>query len=257
MPPLDDYGDALSYDIAFHLAGVQNAELPLPELGNLALEVGGKLRAMAILVLLVKADTNAFCHNLIRSGRARERFLLRCKQEGQTALRHYCAGRVDPIVDALAAGDLLLARQIVAAGPADFREGVEYEDDFCFAHLLACFAAGLPDRPAALGLLARLEAYLEGAASGRLAVCRALFAGDEDELDEALEARLGEREQEIVEDQARGQLEDTGVVATRRVFVEGIALLRLADARGIPTHREYRMCPSLARASMTRPFPGE
>jgi hypothetical protein len=55
----------------------------------------------------------------------------------------------------------------------------------------------------------------------------------------------------------RGQLEDVHVLAQRHVSIEGLALLRLADRRGIPTEREYLFCPSLARlpASFQCPNP--
>ena len=68
---------------------------------------------------------------------------------------------------------------------------------------------------------------------------------------------LHARDLEIEAAKEAGQLEEPHVVALRRVFVEGLAILRLAERRGLRTEREYRYCPSLARTPMRTPFPGE
>ena len=52
-------------------------------------------------------------------------------------------------------------------------------------------------------------------------------------------------------------MEDPEIVAQRQVFVEGLAILRLAERRGLTTQAEYQYCPSLARVPMRTPFPGE
>ena len=46
-------------------------------------------------------------------------------------------------------------------------------------------------------------------------------------------------------------------MAERQVYVEGLAMLRIADRLGLKTQGEYLYCPSLARVSMQKPFPGE
>lgn len=243
---LSDDAMARSYGAAFWLSGVRDPGYPLQDLGNLALEVGGKLREMAIITLLADANTNGFCHNLIRSGLARLRFLERCHQEGGTAQRHFVAGRFLPVLDALAAGDFALALRLDATGPADFREGFEYEDDFCFAKALGALASGRADAARLTPLLDRFEAYLEGVRSARLALLRAFVTADAAAFDQAFEERLVERE-----------LDEAQVPAERRLFVEGVAFLRLATLHGLATRPDYRLCPTLARLPMTLAFPGE
>lgn len=254
---LSDDAMALSHDAAFWLSGVRDPGYPLKDLGNLALEVGGKLRAMAIITLLADANTNGFCHNLIRSAMARLRFLERCHQEGGTAGRQFVAGRFVPLVDALAAGDFAVALRLDAAGPADFRDGFEYEDDFCFAKALGSLASGRADAARLTPLIDRFEAYLEGVRSARLTLLRAFATADAAAFDEGFEERLVERELEIEVRKQEGEVEEPQVLAERRVFVEGVAFLRLATLHGLATRPDYRLCPSLARLPMTRPFPGE
>ena len=48
-----------------------------------------------------------------------------------------------------------------------------------------------------------------------------------------------------------------GYAQRRLMIVEGLALLRLAEQRGLTTESDYRYCPSLARRPMEIPFPGE
>ena len=77
---------------------------------------------------------------------------------------------------------------------------------------------------------------------------------DEKILD-TFETFLAAFETGIQEKIAAGQLEDVHVLAQRHVSVEGLALLRLAGRRGIPTAREYLFCPSLARLPASEPCP--
>jgi hypothetical protein len=251
-----EFVDVVSWDIAFWSVGLHTPDYPLDQLGSLALEVGDKLRAVAVMRLLDEASINGFCHNLVRSAVARVTFLERCLKENGTGDRHFCAGRTEPLLDAIAAGDFARAVHLDALTPDAFRPGVEYEDDFCFAKLLGQLACDRPDPARCAAWVAQWEAYLEGADDARLPVIQALLADDAAAFAEAFEERLVEREAEIDADKERGQQEEPKVVALRLVFVEGVALLRLADKRGLATEPEYRMCPSLARIPMSRPFPG-
>jgi len=254
---LEDYGEALAYEVAFAMQGLENPRYPVAHLGDLSLEVSRKLRALAIMVLLVKADVDLFHHNLIRSGLARERYLRRLRDEGIARDHHDASGRCAPLLDAIAAGDLALARRIVALSPSEWREGHEYEDDYCYAQLLGLLIAVAPSTGDVGALLGRFETYLDGEQDPRLEVCRALANGDADQFAVAFEALLSARDATTADDRERSQLEEPEVVADREVYIEGLALLRLAEARGLATDPDYRYCPSLARVPMTEPFPGE
>lgn len=254
---LQEYGRSLAYETAFWLQGLTNPEYPVEELGGLGLELSQKLRALAIMGLLVAADSNSFYHNLIRSGRVRVTYLEKMRASGRLDDHHRCSGRFEPLMDAIAADDFNLAMRIVELSPAEFREGHEYEDDYCYARILSRWIAKMPDDSETPGLIDRFGAYLEGKPNARLAVCRALAVKDQAAFDEAFANLLDERDLEIEAAKERGQLEEPQVVALRRVWVEGLAILRLAERRGLHTEQEYRYCPSLARQPMQKPFPGE
>jgi hypothetical protein len=254
---LEEYGESLAYDIAFWVEGLMNSEYPVDEIGRLSLEISDKFRSLAIIVLLVHGDTDLFYHNLIRSGMARERYLKRLRDERLTQDHHFALGRYEPLLDAIAAGDIALARRIVALSPAQWQKEREYEDDYCYAEVLRRLIQEEPPEHEISSFLKQFEACLEGESSARLDVCRALTQRDQEAFDEAFTAILDEREMLIAENKARGQLEDPQVAAQRQVFVEGLAILRLAEGRVLKTEQEYRYCPSLARLPMTKPFPGE
>lgn len=254
---LADLGQDLAYDAAFWLTGVRSPDYPLGQLGRLSLEVSAKLRALAIAVLLVKADVDRFHHNLIRSGMVREVYLRRCRDEGALGDHHRASGRSGALLDSIAAGALDLARRIAALSPTELHQGHEYEDDHCFAQVLHRLVQPALPEAEIPPLLDRWGAYPPGATDARLDVCRALFDRDQAAFDDAFEGLLARRDDQISAEKARNRLEEPAVIADRHIHVEGLAILRLAGARGLATHPEYRMCPSLARLPMTQPFPGE
>jgi hypothetical protein len=67
---------------------------------------------------------------------------------------------------------------------------------------------------------------------------------------------LTERELEIEADRKRGQPEEYWVIAERRVFIEGLALLRLAGLLGMRTQAAYAMCPAPARGPTPTQYGG-
>lgn len=253
---LAEYGEVMAYELAFFSQGLTNPASPLPEVGNLSLEISAKFRALAIMALLVKGDHNLFCHNLVRSGLARRSYLQRVRDEERLEDHHFTSGRYGALVDVLAAGEFGLARQLGDLAPSEWRQDREYEDDYCYARILRL----LLDTPAPRvlpSLFTQFEIYADGAANPRLEVTRSLYEGDRAGFEAAFADLLRDRELQIAADEERGQLETPEVIAERQVFVEGLALLRLGALLGIETEGEYRYCPSIALLPVTEPFPGE
>ncbi|WP_437585655.1 Imm49 family immunity protein [Sorangium sp. So ce1000] len=253
---LAEHGEALAYDIAFWMAAAADPGYPIVQLDQLSVELSGKLRALAIMVLLVKADSDRFYHNLIRSGLVRETYLRRCRDEVFSG-HHRVSGRIASLLDSIAAGEIPLARRIAALSPAEHRQGHEYEDDYCYAQVLHLWVADPARDEGIAPILDYFEAFLEGRTDPRLDCCRALWTREQKPFDEAFDALLAERVAETEAAIERGQEEEPSVVSQRYVSIEGLALLRLAEARGLSTRREYPLCPSLARVPMVMPFPGE
>jgi hypothetical protein len=254
---LAEYTEALAYETAFWMQALESADYPLVELGEVSLDVSDRFRALAVIVLTAQGDAETFYQHLIRSARSRLRYLERVTSAHEFNDYHYCSGRHEPLMDAVAAGDWSLAECIVKLSPSEFRQGCEYEDDYCYAQILSRYIFERPQDEKVSAFLDRLAAYADGQPNARLAVCRALAARDQDAFEKSFADLLDARDLEIEAAKARGQLEEPHIVAQRRVFVEGLAILRLAERRGLRTEREYRYCPSLARVPMRTPFPEE
>lgn len=246
----------MAYELAFFSQGLTNPACQISEAGDLSLELSAKFRALAIMALIVKGDHTLFCHNLIRSGLVRRTYLERVRAEGKLEEHHFVSGRYGALLDVIAAGDFALAREIGNLAPLEWRKEHEYEDDYCYARILRILLDST-DEAALAQLFTQFETYLDGATNARLDVTRALGARDATSFETAFASLLLERERQIEADEDRSQLETPEVIAERQVFVEGLALLRLAGLLEVGVQREYRYCPSMARLPMTEPFPGE
>lgn len=240
-------------DAAFWWIGVEDS--PVENVGDLSLEVSYKLRTLAILALLGKASSDGFVHSCTRAARTRRLYLRRLADAGIDRTHHLVSGCYEPTLDAIAAGDMTLVREIAELSPVDFRPPDEYEDDYCYAQLLQRLCFDPVPEGDLQSLLDRFSAYLNGDNNPRLQVCEALAARDAGAFAEAFENFLAAFAEDIQKNIARGQLEDVHVLAQRHVSVEGLAMLRLAERRGIPTEREYLFCPSLARVPASSPCP--
>jgi len=256
---LSEFQEPLSIESALCLLTLFDDPLPFEELGLLSEEVSAKLRTLAVTAILVDANTNLFCHHLIRSARVRIHFLERCLSENK--LQHFrrASSRNEPLFDALAAGDFERAEKIASLSPQEWLSNAEYEDDYAYTQIIHRL---LVTRDANVAteiepLMAQFERALEGEQTARLNLCHALWQRNQQVFDEAFEELLSDRDRKIAEDAERARLEEPQSLADRRVFAEGLSILRLASLLGMVTQEEYRYCPALARLPMTRPFPGE
>ncbi len=251
MQTLDE-GTFLAFESAMESASSLMMEEELGEAGPLYEEFVENMRAHAILYLLVDAKPEKFFQDLIVSAFAWRHYLRRC---AENHYRDYCSAlsRFDAFFDALAGDHISLAVELVELGPRDWMQGDEYEEDFCWVRFLGVFAAqGNAAGPELDQLLARAETSLQGLSSGRLEVCRALRAGDSDAFATAFaELALGwEKESEAVALRAE---EEAVIAAGTQVFVEGLAVLRLAQRIGISVEQPFRGCPPLAQRPRRNP----
>lgn len=254
---LDFYREPLAYELAFAMEAIEDPNCPREQFAQLCMEASSKFRALAIIGLLATGDQELFFHNLIRSGRVRQRYLATTRERGDIDDHHFASGRFEPMLDALAAGDGGLARTIFASSPTQWRVGHEYEDDYCYAQIIGRLIAGDDADGNLSPFVERLAAFAAGEPLPRLDVSRALIERSEGDFGIAFTDLVTARHRQIERDREREQLEDAVVLANRQIFVEGLALLRLAGALGLATEPEYLFCPSLARLPMRAPFPGD
>ena len=254
---LSEYLQVLAYDIAFWMSAYQNPSFPLDQLGDVTEDVTAKLRSAAIIALLTKGDSDGYYHNLMRSARCRLKYLQRCRGAGHDTDHHQASSRLGGFMDAVAASDFSTARQIVELSPTDWLQGHEYEDDFCFAQIVHGLIAAKPDMERMAALFTRFEGVLDGRADAKLAVTKAIHERNQADFDEGIEALVAQRTGEIEAEKKRQKIEEPVMIAERQVYVDGLALLRIAERLGFTLQGEYLYLPSMARVTMQRPFPGE
>lgn len=254
---LEDYLEPVGYEVAYGMAIVHDPESELADVCRTVVDLCLKLRTLAIITLLSRGDSDLFQHNLIRSGLARATYLSRLHEAGITGDHHQCSGRFAAVIDAIAGGGINVARDIASLSPRDWMREDEYEDDFCYAQILHSLVSGNSDDGRLDLLFERFNASLEGAEDPRLLVTKAIAGQQQEAFEEAFAVLIQRRQREIESNKKRHQMEEIPVVAERQIYVEGLAILRLARAAGIETDDEYMFCPSLAMQPLRTSFPGE
>lgn len=214
-------------------------------------------QALGVCNLLLFADANRLYENLVKSGHTRRYFLHKSRQEGNEADYQLAISRWDSFLDVVAAGHFALARDIVALSSDTWVASGEYEDDFCYRHFLHQFI--MPPEPLREQHLAddlgRWQLWLEDQTSSRLACCTALLARDGASFAAAFDELIATQLAKVAEQRRTVAAADITFLPRSQVFVEGLALLRLAERLGFSLRQDYPLCPALARLPAVRPFP--
>jgi hypothetical protein len=205
-------------------------------------------RIAAIAALLLRADATSFHERLQRSGGYRLQLLRERRARKRPFNNFSCTGQIAPLCDAIASGAGALAREIAALSSPVWVQRKEYEDDFHYGRLLGWFASeGEPSHAPAEPLLEELVRSTGDDTAPRVRACSALLTREPSALREALLALVEEHGARF---QARagapGSRGDAGFETERSIFVEGLALLRLAKERGLTMEEEeYAFLPGL------------
>jgi Immunity protein 49 len=160
--------------------------------------------------------------------------------------------KIDPLWDAVAAGATAAGKSIIAAARTTWNEGVEYEEDFCYArvihHLVTNETSPIPD------LLARWT-KVSGGDEPRFAICRALHEQDDAGFTEAIGLLLDEL-LSAARTRQKGSTDQDAAVTTDRLSLEGIALIKIARQRGLTSAIDHRLVHAELLAPPTQPLPG-
>ncbi|MBZ4417574.1 hypothetical protein [Myxococcus sp. RHSTA-1-4] len=211
---------------------------------------------IAVATLLVDGNPQGFFLNLCRMAENARRMQELLKGRG---LAPPPARRDTPLLGALAAGHFALADAVAAGSATQWQQGAEYEDEFLWARALQLLARTPPPSPVALEhVLVPLEQVGKESYSSRVALARALVAQDRAGFAEAFAAACLDHGITI-EKRARSVATPVTAFAPHRfIWLEGLALLRLAERAGIaPEDTDFRYCPPLARVPMTVTYSGD
>lgn len=230
---------------------------PIERVGPVYDELCAHYRIVAGCALLSEGDTDAYAGALACSAHVRHHLLTRHEEKPSLRNPYFAAGNSAGLFDALAASHIGLAAAIAELSPGEWWEGEEYAEDFYFAHffhLLLRQPQG--SHPDLASTLERLRAAFADDERARVGICTALMSRDQAGFDASFDKLLDERDTELVEEADRfwsdGKI---GFRVMSRLHTEALAILNVADLRGLATEHEYRYCPALARMLGQPDFP--
>ena len=212
-------------------------------------------RIMGICALLRQSDRTAFAAMLSKAGNARAEFLRLVSQGLNAPPKYVCASKNIGFSAALAAGDIDAARQIASLSPRSHFQDVEYEDDFLFFHFLHRILVEPEDAEELNRLAARWAIVLEGGTSGYLDVCRALLPGNGGDFEDGFDSLIQSRRRQLEEYKETVGFDEEMFAAEGKIYIEGLAVLRIAGMRGLSASGEYRLIPDIARVPQGTPLP--
>lgn len=214
------------------------------------------LHLIAVATLLVDGNSQGFFLNLCRAAENWRRLLalLRSRQ-----LAPPPATKTVPLLAALAAGHFELAGALASVPAAERLEGEEYEEEYLWASILRHLAR--PPPPAASTvkpLLTQLHKANKKEYGHRHDAVQALLAKDAEAFAKAFEQAQLDYELHTEKRAANFATPVTAFAPHRFLWLEGLALLRLAGRAGIaPEAADYKYCPPLARVPMTAKYAGD
>jgi hypothetical protein len=207
--------------------------------------LSGHLHVAGIAALLADAAAAAFRSHLSRSGEVRRELLQIPARTRRAPGRLLRASHLAPFFDAVVAAADPVAAEVARLSPDACMADEEFEDDFWYAQFLHALvlASAEPVIGRALDEMGRAC----GEPTPRLEACVALHEGDGDGFGEALAAILRERNADLQEAEQMPLRDPERHYADKHVFVEGLALLWLAQSRGLVFEATADTLPMIAR----------
>ena len=213
-------------------------------------------RIMGICSLLEKADRNGFRENLCKSAFVSLDYLISFsagKIIGGEALAMTSVSF--GFAEALAAGNLELAGELVSRFGSPCLSRFEYEEDYLFFRYLGRLFSH-PDEAAELGRISERWGALEGlVGSTNLRLCDALSAREQGDFTDAFSDYLQERAEVWTQWEGSPGFSEEISGTEGKLDILALAILRIAELRGIGTEKEYAFAPALARLPVSDSFP--
>jgi hypothetical protein len=219
------------------------------------LDVSLLYRRMACGLLLASYDADGFFYCLYQAADAYLQFLERKHLWGSLEPYYMTRGRAEPLLDALALGDVELSRRIDALAEPRWQPGLEYPEDFRFLMLLPRLVSPAAAREELVEEVERMERELEGAEYPRYDVLKALVLGDALAFEEGLLAAIDACQARMEKERRSGVGNPYALATDANVFIEGLALVRVARARGLRTRSQYPLIPPVALSEPRAAFP--
>ena len=243
--------ESLTYEAAFYAAGIEGCDPS--SAGLLAERASATFRVLASMVLLARADHDDYAHHLTRSACARAAFLARPPAADEGYYRRCASRSIPALEDALAAQAWVVAAEVAAGTPRTWFQRNEYESDFRYALALIAVLSK-SDGEATQAALAAYARALDGSADPTLGVLTAIADQDQPAFDVAFDALVLAHDERNQADRQRGEIEDEATFSRRHLDIPGLALLRLAEFRGLTAQERPPRCPAVALLPLRVPY---
>jgi hypothetical protein len=244
--PLEHVHDEAAQYASFLVDRIAEAST-VEDIGRMANDLAGLYRTLGLCELLIEANADGFFHRLIDSALTRQYFLQRCASEGRVHPEQR-ASVAEPLFDAIVAKQLGVARTLDGLVPNAPVERYEYAEDYYYARLIGALVREAIGE--AESIFEQYVGALGELSDVRVSVARALLDRDTLAFQQAFLNLLVQYEAEMEYERTISYRYDD----QNLVFLEGLALLCLAEERSLETHEVYRYCPPMARRPQYAPF---
>lgn len=202
------------------------------------------LNVLAIGAALTECDVESFSKNLATAANDGRRFLIYAHRKGEQVPAFYNL----PLLSALAINRLGLAAQIASVSARE-KSPWEYDDEFYGALFVQEYVLNSVEsdkETVNLGVICdKIDEYLE-MPTPRVQFFRALLSKD---LETARSA-FGDWNREVAEEYDKKNQAEVGSywdIVTRRIWIEGLAMIRMAEYRGFQFDEDYLLIPTIVR----------
>jgi hypothetical protein len=211
---------------------------------------------IAVATLLVDGNAQGFFLNLCRAAENWRRLLALLRSR---KLPPPPTTKTVPLLAALAAGHFELADALATAPTAEQIQGEEYEDEYLWAIILRHLARQTPSPASTVKpLLTQLLKTNKKEYANRCDMALALLTKDAEAFTQAFEKARLEYELQTEKKAANFATPVTSFAPHRFLWLEGLALLRLAERVGFVLEAaDYKYCPPMARVPMTAKYAGD
>jgi len=211
--------------------------------------VSKEYRKIACLRLLSKANKKEFASSLAKSAQAWIYFMGLIKQGRNFEDEFNCGIRYISLFDALSCGIIKYAVAIAKSYPNKHTSDYEYEDDFLFYQFISQLTLLSQDEKHKdlKEILARWKEVLQGDPCCFYNICEALQHNDKDAFSNALIEIIQERNEKFENWKISPSYIEEVVASSQHIYVNGLALLRLAELLNIDISEEFESLPNISR----------
>lgn len=225
------------------------------ELGETGEELSLFYRTAGIAELLLNLNVDEFHHMLIRSALTRI-YVYRKLTDAVKANDRFCkSSRAACFYDALAASRIDLAQQIAKLAPQQ-KSIFEYEDDYDYVRFLFELVNNASSETLT-SLLEQFQTDLQSDKSIRYLLCKALLEREQEDFDTYFDALLFSWTEYLDAQKESMSRDEVAYAGSQHIFIEGLAILNIADSLGLKTQVGYEFCPKEARRPLNKKFPIE